>query len=155
RVLTLASVLGREFSPGVLERVIALSGDQLLERLDEAVSERVVTEAPGVPGHLRFSHALIRDVLYDELSPTRRVRLHRQMGEALETLYAATLDPPLAELAYHFIEAAPGSDVGKAIRYARAAGDRAVRLLAYEEAVRLYQMALQALSLKESADDVL
>lgn len=99
RVLTVASVLGREFNPDVLNRVIALSGDRLLDALDGAASERVVTEAPGAPGHLRFSHALVRDVLYDDLSPTRRVRLHRQIGEAIEVLYATNLNSHLPELA--------------------------------------------------------
>ena len=48
----------------------------------------------------------------------------------------------LAELAYHFFEAAPGGDAGKAIDYLLRAGDRAVGITAYEEAARLYGMGL-------------
>jgi hypothetical protein len=33
--------------------------------------------------------------------------LHRQVGEALELIYAAELDPHAAELAHHFALAAP------------------------------------------------
>jgi hypothetical protein len=36
----------------------------------------------------------------------------------LETLYAANIEPRLPELAYHFIKAAPGGDVDKAVNYA-------------------------------------
>lgn len=152
RVLILASVLGREFTLDALEQISAVRGDQLLGILDEAASARVVTDVPGAPNRLRFAHALIRDALYDDLTPTRRVRLHRQIGELLETLYAANPEPHLAELAHHFYEAIPSAGVSKAIAYAQAAGDRAVRLLAYEEAVRLYQMAVQAIEMAPSVE---
>ena len=127
-----------------------LSRGELLELLEDPIAERVV--APVTPGRLRFSHALIRDVLYEELPPARRIRLHREIGEALERVYAEH-EPHLAELAYHFIAAAPAGDVEKAIDYAERAGARAARLLAYEEAVRLFQAALEALQLKEPVDD--
>ena len=83
----------------------------------------------------------MRDTLYDELTATRRMRLHRSVGEALEALYATNPDPHLTELAHHFHEAVPAADAGKAIEYARRAGDRAATLLAYEEAARLYEIA--------------
>jgi class 3 adenylate cyclase len=142
-VLTLASVLGREFSLEALELVGKRSRESLLEVLDEAAVERVVSEVPGAVGRLRFAHALIRDTLYYELPATRRVRLHAQVGKALETLYSENAEPHLAELAHHFFEAASAGSVGEAIDYAQRAGDRAVSLLAFEEAVSLYRMALQ------------
>jgi len=63
RVLSLASVLGREFNSEVLERVSGMSGEQILSALDEAAADRVISEVPGSLGLLRFNHALIRDVL--------------------------------------------------------------------------------------------
>jgi tetratricopeptide (TPR) repeat protein len=143
RVLALASVFGREFDIDALKRVSECSTQELLQIFDDPVVARVVTGVPGVPGRLRFSHALVRDALYDELPPTRRLRLHRQTGEALEALYGKDQEAHLAELAHHFFEAAPTGVAGKAIEYTRRAAERAVRLLAYEEAVRLYGMALQ------------
>jgi len=155
RVLTLASVLGREFGIDALKRAGDLSSDELLEVLDEAETARVVAGVPGGLGRLRFAHALIGDALYEDMSPTRRVRLHRQVGEALEGLYAPAPEPHLAELARHFFEAAPTGNADKAVQYATAAGDWAAKLLAYEEAVRFYQMALQAMDLKETPDHTL
>ena len=73
-------------------------------------------------------------------------------GEALEALYAHDLDPHLAELAHHFFDAAPGGEVERAVGYARRAADRAVELLAYEEAARLYEQGLQALELKQPVE---
>src|SRR5439155_22133129 len=100
----------------------------------------------------RFAHALIRETLYGGLTTPRRVQLHRRVAEALRRLYAQDPEPHLAELAYHFFEAAPGGDVDKALEYAQHAGDRALALLAYEEAARLYELALHALELKQTVD---
>jgi tetratricopeptide (TPR) repeat protein len=148
--LTLASVLGREFGLEALGLVCASSPSGMLELLEDAIAERVV--APVAGGRLRFSHALIRDVLYDELPPARRIRLHREIGEALERLYQEP-EPHLTELAHHFLAAAPAGYVEKAVEYARRAGERAASLLAYEEAVRLFQAAVDVLELHQPRDE--
>ena len=150
RVLTIASVVGREFGMDALGPVTNLADERLLELMEEAVASRVITEVPGAVGRYSFSHALVRETLYDELSATRRVRLHRQIGEVLESLYGANLEQHLAELAYHFFEAVPGGEPDKAIEYATRAAEGATALLAYEEAATQYQRALQALELKEA-----
>jgi tetratricopeptide (TPR) repeat protein len=152
-LLTEASILGREFRLDVLEAVSERSSDQVLDLLDEAVAARVIGDVPAGRGRLRFSHALIRDSLYGELGRKARLRLHRHAAEALEVVYGHDRDPHLAELAHHFLEAAPGGEVDKAIECARQAADRAAVLLAYEEAARLYQMALDALGLKATPDE--
>ena len=147
-VLALAAVLGREFDVGALQTLCGARRNDLLQALDEAIAARFVNEVPRGIGRLRFSHALVRDALYDELPIARRVRLHREAGEALEHHYVGDLDPHLAELAHHFTLAAPGGEPAKAVAYARRAGDRAVRMLAYEEAVRLFDLALETLKLQ-------
>ncbi len=152
QVLTFAAILGREFDLAAVEQVSGVSLHELLETLDEAMTARVVIEAPGTRGRLRFAHTLIRDTIYEELTPARRIGLHRLAGEALEALYAHDLDPHLAELAHHFFDAAPGGEVERAVGYARRAADRAVELLAYEEAARLYEQGLQALELKQPVE---
>lgn len=147
-VLTLASVLGRDFSLEALELLSEQSADELLELLEGGLTAGLVAELPASFGQLRFSHALVRDVLYAELSTLRRIRLHRRAGAVLERLHDREPEPHLAELAHHFLEAAPAGNVDKAIEYARRAADRAVALTAFEEAVRLYRSALKALELQ-------
>jgi tetratricopeptide (TPR) repeat protein len=141
-LLVPASVMGREFRLDALAQLTALGRDELLDAVDEAIAERVVGDAPGSPGRLRFGHALIRDTLYDGLTSARRLQLHKAVGEVLEAVYAADLEPHLAELAHHFFAAAPTGVTDKAIDYARRAGHRAASQLGYEEAVRLYRMSL-------------
>lgn len=141
-LLVAASPIGREFGLDAVTRLGALPGDALLDVLDEAMAGRVIEQLPGAPGTLRFTHALISDTLYDALTPARRLQQHRRAGEALEAAYAVDPGPHLAELARHFLAAAPAGSAGKAIEYARRAGDRAASQLAYEEAARLYEEAL-------------
>jgi eukaryotic-like serine/threonine-protein kinase len=155
RILTLASVFGREFTLDLLAALSEVPTDALLDRLDDALRASLVTEAPGTYGRLRFSHALVREALYDDLSQLRRIRLHRRAGEALEETYAANPDPHLAELAHHFFMAAPGGELDKALEYGRRAGEQAVNMIAYEEAIRLYRMGLELLDLREPRDEEL
>jgi len=77
-VLAIASVIGREFGIDALGRASGLSEDQLLEALEEAVHASVLREVPHAVGRYSFAHALIHEALYDELTTTRRVRLHGQ-----------------------------------------------------------------------------
>lgn len=141
-VLALASVVGREFDPDLLGRVSGLEEDELFEALEEAATARLVDGVPESSGRLRFSHILVRDALYEELSAPRRLRLHRAVAEALEGLYARNLEPHVAELAHHYLEAGI-TLADKAIDYARLAGDRAASQHGYEEAARHFASALR------------
>ena len=81
--LRVAAVIGRDFEAGLHERVVALEEDEYLNALDEALSAGLVVEA-GADASYSFSHALIRETLYEGMSAARRARIHRRVGEALE-----------------------------------------------------------------------
>jgi tetratricopeptide (TPR) repeat protein len=149
-VLSVASVVGREFDLPCLQQALTVTPEVLLEALGEARRAGIVLELPSVLARYAFSHALIRDCLYDELPPARRVWLHRRIGEVLECLYSTNLEPHLAELAHHFFAAAAGGDVRKAVDYATRAGRHALRLFAYEDATAHYERALQAVEHTEA-----
>ncbi len=150
--LTIAAAMPGGFTVDVVGQVAELSEDTMLDVLDEALAAQVIRERRERPGTYEFNHALIRQTLYGELSTPRRVRMHRRVGEALEQRFTDSIEAHLPELAYHAYEAAPGGDVEKAVGYARRAGDRAMEQVAYEEAARSYEMAVQALDLASEAD---
>src|SRR5205823_1055341 len=104
---------------------------EALELLDEAMRSGTLADIPDAPGRLRFAHVLIRDALYESMTAARRIAMHRRAVAALEELYGDNPGPHLTELAHH---AVAGSEFEKALVYARRAGDRALALLAYEEA---------------------
>jgi tetratricopeptide (TPR) repeat protein len=150
--LAVAAVAGRDFDLDVMERVTELGEDAVLAALDEAVSARLVVELPGPISRFHFAHALVRETLYDELTTARRVRMHRRIAQTIEGLHGDDPEPPLAQLAYHWFEAASAGDVDKAVDYSRRAGKQALCQLASEEAVGHFENALQALDLSDTDD---
>jgi predicted ATPase len=147
QALAVASVLGREFNLPLLARVSGQATDPLLDALEEAARAQLIEE--DLPAtRYRFSHALVQETLYAELSTGRRVRLHRQAGEALEALHAHDLVPQLAALARHFFQSASFGTADKAVDYALRAAERAESQAAWESAGEHYERALQALELQ-------
>ena len=151
-ILQLASVLGREFDLDLVGELGA-GTSEALAAIDEARLARVVQDLRSGLGRWRFAHVLIRDVLYESLSLPVRTGLHDRVGRALERLVDESAQERLSELAYHFLLAAPGGDVERAIRYSRLAGLRATATAAHEEAVRHHRNALTALDLDRNATD--
>ena len=148
RALAVAAVAGPRFSLAVLEAVLGERAG-LLDGLDEAVAAGLLGEA--APAEYAFSHALVRQTIYEAHSAARRMRLHRQIGEALEAL--ADIDAHVEALAHHFAEAAADGQAAKAAAYALSAGRQAAARLAYEDAAVHYERGLQALELAGKPDD--
>ena len=150
-VLRVAAVIGREFELHVLQRTSRLTPARLLGVLGEAAAVGVIAELPSTPRRYSFAHELVRETLYDDLPPARRLELHREVGLMLETVYGDDLGPHLSEIARHLHLAAPLGDAGQALEYLVRAGDRASAVLAYEDAVAHYRHALELLALVEDA----
>jgi tetratricopeptide (TPR) repeat protein len=151
-LLAVASVVGREFDIDILATASGIEPGHVVDHLQEALAISMLVAVPGAPGRYRFAHEIVREVLYNELPAPRAMTLHRRVGEALQSIYAAELDPHAAELAHHFAMAAPAGTAGEAVRYASRAARRARDQLAYEESVRLYTTALRAHELQADAD---
>nr|MDQ3090362.1 AAA family ATPase [Actinomycetota bacterium] len=140
-VLTAASVVGRDFRLGVVEQLVDAAPEQVMSSLEECMAGGLLLELSERIDVFAFSHALVREVLYRQLTASRRVRLHHRVAEALEGLAdRETVNP--AELAHHFQLARHFAGPGPARRYTLAAGRRATELLAYEEAAEHFRRAL-------------
>ncbi len=147
-MLSLAAVVGREFDATLVERVANLgvaAGDALAEAEDAGLIQGIARE-----GRYAFAHALVRQTLYGDLRPSRRVALHRNVAEALESQSRDDPEPHLADLAHHYYHAAAAGVADQAVLYTTRAAEQAVRQLAYEEAAMQYERALHALQLGPS-----
>ncbi len=144
RVLAVAAVIGRDFDLAPLQVVAGASEDALMEALEEAVRVGVL-ESRSRPGvmRFRFTHAFFRQTLYEEIFAMRRVRLHQQVGRALEQAYGQHADEHAAELAEHFSQSTEVADAEKALAYSERAARRAAAVYAYGEAARHLERALQ------------
>jgi tetratricopeptide (TPR) repeat protein len=138
-LLQVAAAIGEEFRTQILQSASGVSRDSMLELVDEALRARVLREEEAVAPSFAFVHPLFREVLYQQLPLTERVRTHERVAESLER--NASADPPLAELAHHFLAA--GSERG--VDYAERAGVRSLEQFAFEDAAELFGRALEAL----------
>ena len=145
QVLTTASIIGREFDFNLLIRLIGEGPeDRVLEAVEEALAARVIEEPPGTMDRYQFTHALIQETLAQELSTTRRVRLHAPVAEALEVLYGDDAEAHAAELARHFAEAQTLTGPQKLARYSLPAGEQALAAYAFDEALAHFERGLAA-----------
>lgn len=141
--LTAAAVIGRDFDVDLLVRIVDQGEDELLDLLEEAVAASVLIERGDRPGAFSFAHALINQTLYEDLGATRRARLHKRVGEALEEVCGEDPGARVSELAHHWATATTAVDVSKAVEYSRLAGQRALDNLAPDEALRWFSQALE------------
>lgn len=144
-----AAVIGREFELPVLSGIAEdMTEEACVAAVEEALAANVIEEL-GHADAYRFSHALIRETLYDELSPIRRPRLHFRTAAAIEAVHRHDLSGQLSRLAFHYGAAMPALGADRALAFARRAGEHALELFAYEEAARHFRGALEALALQE------
>jgi tetratricopeptide (TPR) repeat protein len=137
-LLIIAATIGQEFDLACVQRMTQLPRNELVDLLREASGAGILVQVSR--DAYRFSHALIRDALCDELNSADSRDLHLKIGEALEEIYRANLPSHAAQLAHHFRE---GGDLGKATDYFISAGEAAFAVFAYEEAAAHWRAALE------------
>jgi DNA-binding CsgD family transcriptional regulator len=143
RVLTLAAVVGRRFDFDLLQRLTGHDETTLLELMKSLISAQLVVEESAET--FAFRHALTREALYSDLLARERRTLHGAIAAALELIVQARAsearDISMADLAYHFYEAALWA---KALEYAQLAGAQAQRLYAPRAAIEHLSRAIVA-----------
>ena len=145
QVLSVASVVGREFELRVLESLNdEWAGDGLLDVLEEALAIRVIEELPTAMGRYQFTHVLIQNTLARELSTIRRAQLHLRIATNLEVLYGDECEVHAVELAYHYAESASEVATKRLVSYSLLAGEQALVTYAHEEALAYFERALAA-----------
>ena len=132
-----AAAWGQDLDLAVLLRACSLSSERLLELVGEAVVAGLVAEQGG---RGRFSHALVRETIYDDLGPVERARVHLRLGEALEALAEGGTPRP-GVLAHHWRLAAPLGDPAKAVHYTLLAAEAAYSAFGFEDAINLWEAA--------------
>jgi eukaryotic-like serine/threonine-protein kinase len=154
QLLSVASVIGREFRLEVLKKVSGLSEEGLFGALEEAKKAAIIEERSGVGASVayRFAHAFFRQTLYEEAIAPRRIRLHQQVARALEEIYVSRLEEHAVELAEHFAHSADSADLKKAVSYGEMAAKRATDVYAYGEAARLLDQALKVQEILDPED---
>jgi tetratricopeptide (TPR) repeat protein len=146
-VLTMASYIGNDVTCEALCGVTGIEEDKLIETIDRILKtglfKHKVIRGEDV---CSFADIIVRDVVYEEVSPFKRKKLHGIVGSALEKVYAKKIDEHFGELASHFLE---GGDKDKALDYFLKAGEKASKVYANIESVSYFQSALRLLEERE------
>jgi DNA-binding winged helix-turn-helix (wHTH) protein/predicted ATPase len=150
RTLEAASVAGVEFSTAAVvaglgeDRTLVEARFDELARQHQFIQDRGAQELPNGEPSTRygFIHALYQNVLYERMSESRRVQLHRRIGERGEDIYGENAREIAAELAMHFDR---GLDYERAAKHFQQAANNAIRRFAYREAVGLARRGLELL----------
>jgi tetratricopeptide (TPR) repeat protein len=135
-VAGLASAVGTDFTLDLLTEASDLDADAVVEAVDELWRRRIVRE---FRAGYDFSHDLLRDAAYAEVSPPKRWLLHRRIAQGLELLHPDGAGEVAAQLAEQY---ARGGRPERAVTYYRRAADVAAGLFAHAEAIRLHKKAL-------------
>jgi len=147
-VLTMASFVGNDFTFEAICAVTGFEEDRLL-----AIMEKIHRTGLFKQGVVRgedvcsFADIIVRDVVYEEVHPFRRKKVHGIVGRALEKVYTEKIDEHFGELALHFLE---GGDKEKALDYFLKGGEKAAKVYANNEAVSYFESAVRLLEEEES-----
>ncbi len=150
KLLAAGALFEVSFPLAIAAIVTKIDEEDALDAIDEALEARIVTATDEFDRYA-FTHALFRHTLVEELNPSRQVRMHRAIAEAIEKEMRGAPDAALAAtLARHYLHSAaiPGAERG--VPYALAvADDAAARYARFEELAALRTAA----ELLEEGDD--
>ncbi|MGO8888006.1 MAG: ATP-binding protein [Streptosporangiaceae bacterium] len=146
-VAGLAAAVGTNFTLDLLTEASDLDADTVVGAVDELWRRRIMHE---FRDGYDFSHDLLRETAYMQVSPPKRWLLHRRIAQGLELLHADNMDVVSAQLAEQY---ARGGRPGRAVAYYRRAADVAAGMFAHAEAIRLHKETLSIVrSLPEGKD---
>ncbi len=153
QVIKAAATLGRELTVDALAGICLLSKEVTLEALEEALATRLLIEDYQQVDRYLFPHALVRNAVYGTIPVAERLQLHRRVAEALEGAAIPGSIWRSADIAHHYLEAAPLGLQRKAAAHAERAGHDAASRFAFAEAARWYEQALELHAAAGTPDD--
>ena len=142
RLLTAGAVAGRAISFDLLARIGDIADEALLNALEEAEDAALLEDVSvGREARYQFVHEQIRQTLLSALSLPRRQRLHLRIADALEQGSPAAADKNAGEIAFHLYQAGAAAESERTVRFLLTASQRALDAVAFEDALRLLDMA--------------
>ncbi|MEM3396055.1 MAG: tetratricopeptide repeat protein [Thermoplasmata archaeon] len=141
KVLVTGAILGRVFEYRVLKELVDIAEEELLDCIDELILQHFLFETDEVEEGYRFASNTSHEVVYGELSASRKRIMHQKAGEVIEKYHGGD-EKFWSALAYHY-RACHNKD--KFVEYAVKAGKSAAKRFANDEAIEFLQGAIEVL----------
>ena len=151
-LLQIGSVIDREFSYELIQKVSALPERELLSRLSVLKDMELIYERGVFPeSSYIFKHTLTQEVLYDSILGKRKKKLHEKIGGSIEELNKENLDAHYELLSDHFVKA---DDFEKGAAYSRLICKKAVKKAAFNDAINYGKKRVECLESLPRTEDV-
>jgi len=145
KIATIGSVIGDEIPFELLNNCIDLSELELLDSIDELLKLNIIEEKVGKDCYV-FTHNLIGEVLYNNISNIKKKRIHKIIAKNIKKIYEEDIEEFYSDLGYHYEMA---KDEKEAVKYYVKAGKEADKVFAHDDALEMYNNALKLCSDKE------
>jgi len=151
RILTAASVIGREFDFEMLQEIAEINEDELLDILDNLINVQIIQEVSTIGDEtFQFFHNKLREVLLDSSSADERAHFHLKVAQYMENLHKTDLDTVLPLLASHYFHA---HNFENALKYSEKSSELFEKQYMYDDAIFFYKRSIELISKIEKRDE--
>ena len=151
-VLQTGSVIEREFSYPLINRIMGLPEKELLSHLSVLKDSELLYERGIYPqSNYIFKHALTREVVYDSILSKRKTKLHEEIGNAIEELNKDSLSEHYGVVAEHFIAS---ENYEKGAEYSKLAARKSQKAASFKDAILHGEKRLACLERLPRTEDV-
>ncbi|NQW20336.1 MAG: AAA family ATPase [Chloroflexi bacterium] len=144
-VIEYGAVLGNEFDFARLAAVMKTPDrHDLAVKIGNGIELGLIEERPESPGWFKFTHEVIRRVIYDRIPNSHRATIHREIAETLENLPGESTTGHAAEISAHWQRAGVAGDLERSAHWALRAGREALDSFSFNNAHDHFEHARQA-----------
>ena len=143
KILSYASVMGRDIQFELLTHLTAFSQEKILDALEEGIGSQFLARDSSGKGKIYFVHERILKTFYWRVPNDRRQALHEGVGRSLlEKEYKDNPEPVLHDLAHHFFQVGVED---KTLLYSIQAAEKAQHAYACDQAIQFFMHAREIL----------
>ncbi len=138
KIAELGSIIGNDISFSLLSKCSEMNENELLDSIEELLERGIWKEVLG-DDSFSFNHKLIKTIIYEDIIEPKKKMLHRIVAENIEELYEDQIDDYHSDIGHHYEIA---QEPEKAIEHYIKGGEKAEKVFAHEDAIKLYENAL-------------
>ncbi|MEF8832571.1 MAG: BREX system ATP-binding domain-containing protein [Candidatus Thermoplasmatota archaeon] len=137
-IAEIGSIIGDQFHFDLIKKCLNIDELELCDGIDELLETGILKEI-FEGNRFTFNHGLMSTIIYEDISKANKKMMHKIVAENIEELYDDQIEKYYSDLAHHYQRA---EKLEKAIEYYINAGERAEKIYAHEDAIEMYEHAL-------------